>query len=60
MVFDEPGEVALQLGHVPIAGLPTTVIVDKSGKVAAVYFGARAAKDLEPVLDTLLNETSST
>jgi peroxiredoxin len=57
MVSDETGETAIKLGHIPIVSLPATVIVDKNGKVAAVYGGAVSPQDLTPVLNSLLAET---
>ena len=57
VVYDEPGKTALQLGDVPLATLPATVLIDKQGRVAAVYTQEVFAKDLEPVLNQLVGET---
>ena len=57
IVFDEPGKVAAQMGNIPLQGLPATVLVDKLGKVAAVYVGKVAPADLEPALNKLIAET---
>ncbi len=57
IVVDEPGKTALQLGDVPLAGLPASVLIDKQGKVAAVYPQEVFVKDLDPVLDQLAKET---
>ena len=57
VVYDEPGKSALQLGDVPLNGLPATVLIDKQGRVAAVYTQEVFAKDLEPVLNQLAGET---
>ena len=35
VVYDEPAKTALQLGNVPLAALPATVVIDKQGRVAA-------------------------
>ncbi len=58
IVFDEQGETALRLGDLPAAALPFTVLIDKSGKVAAVYIVRLAAKDLTGALDKLLAESA--
>ena len=56
VVYDEPGKTAIQLGDVPLNGLPATVLIDKQGRVAAVYAQEVFAKDLEPVLTKLAGE----
>ena len=56
VVYDPNGKTALQLGRVPLSALPSTVLVDKQGRVAAVYFGELLPADLEPVLSDLSNE----
>ena len=54
IVFDEPGETALRLGNLPATALPFTVLLDKQGKVAAVYVVRLAAADLQTAIDKLL------
>jgi peroxiredoxin len=56
MLSDEPGKVALQLGHIPSASLPFTVPIDKQQRVAAVYLSAVTPADLRPVLVGLVTE----
>jgi peroxiredoxin len=56
IVYDEEGRAALQLGNLPAAALPFTVLIDKQGRVAAVYTERLAAKDLITALDKLLAE----
>lgn len=56
VVYDPNGKTALQLGRVPLSALPSTVLVDKQGRVAAVYFGELLPADLNPVLSDLSNE----
>ncbi|MEO6700278.1 MAG: TlpA disulfide reductase family protein [Jatrophihabitantaceae bacterium] len=56
VVYDEPAKTALQLGNLPINGLPDTVVIDKQGRVAAVYVGAVLPKDLTDALDQLARE----
>ena len=56
IVFDEGAKTALQIGHLPLQGLPNTVVIDKQGRVAAVYVGNVLPADLEPVLASLTAE----
>jgi peroxiredoxin len=56
VVQDEEARTALQLGNVPLVGLPATVLIDKQGRVAAVYPKQVFPKDIDPVLDQLLSE----
>jgi thiol-disulfide isomerase/thioredoxin len=50
IVYDEPARSALQIGGIPTRGLPTTVVIDKHGKVAAIYTGALFEADIEPIV----------
>ncbi|MDQ2836343.1 MAG: TlpA family protein disulfide reductase [Actinomycetota bacterium] len=56
VVYDEPARTALQIGDVPLTGLPDTVVIDKQGRVAAVYVGPVLPKDLTNALDQLAKE----
>ncbi|MEO7260873.1 MAG: TlpA disulfide reductase family protein, partial [Jatrophihabitantaceae bacterium] len=56
VVYDEAARSAIQLGDVPMAALPSTVVIDKQGRVAAVYVGAVLPKDLTSALDELTEE----
>jgi peroxiredoxin len=56
VVYDEPGKTALQLGNLPLAGLPATVVIDRQGRVSAVYVGPVLPKDLTNALDQLAKE----
>lgn len=56
IVVDQAAKTAIQLGNLPLAGLPASVLIDKQGKVAAVYVGPVFIKDLDPVLDQLSKE----
>ncbi|MCW2522412.1 MAG: alkyl hydroperoxide reductase [Frankiales bacterium] len=56
VIYDPSAETALELGGVPIMTLPATVLIDKHGRVAAVYQSALLPADLNPVLDQLADE----
>jgi peroxiredoxin len=56
VVYDEAAKTAIQLGDVPMAALPSTVVIDKQGRVAAVYVGSVLPADLTPALDELIEE----
>jgi peroxiredoxin len=55
IVFDQLGKIALQLGNIP-GNLPFTVLIDKLGRVAAVYLGGLTDKDIDPPLNQLRTE----
>ena len=57
MVYDEPAKTALQLG-IPTGGLPVTVLIDRAGRVAAVYVGQVYQPDIQPALQRLAAEAS--
>lgn len=56
IVYDEQGETAIRLGNLPATALPFTVLIDKHGKVAAVYVIRLSSLDLRQALDQLLLE----
>jgi peroxiredoxin len=56
IVYDEPGEIALRLGDLPDTALPFTVLLDRAGRVAAVYIVRLSAADLTTALNKLLAE----
>jgi thiol-disulfide isomerase/thioredoxin len=55
-IYDEMGATALRIGDLPATALPFTVLLDKLGRVAAVYIERLSAKDLTTALDKLLAE----
>jgi cytochrome c biogenesis protein CcmG/thiol:disulfide interchange protein DsbE len=55
-VRDPDGSVAAAFA---VAAPPTTVIIDRGGKVAASYFGGVRAADLSPVIDRLLGSVTT-
>jgi len=56
IVFDQDGNVALQLGGLPTPSLPDTVLIDKHGRIAGTYIGLLEPKDLEPMIARLFAE----
>jgi thiol-disulfide isomerase/thioredoxin len=56
MIFDEPGQTAVRL-QLPVQGLPLTLLVDRSGRVAGVYIGAVTYLDVAPTVTKLAAET---
>jgi thiol-disulfide isomerase/thioredoxin len=56
VIYDQQGKTALELGNIP-GSLPFTVLVDKTGKVAAVYEGIVLPKDLDGPISTLSAES---
>jgi peroxiredoxin len=56
IVYDEAGETAVRLGNLPTVSLPFTVLLDKQGKVAAVYVVRLSYNDLQQSLTKLLAE----
>jgi thiol-disulfide isomerase/thioredoxin len=53
-VFDPRGEIALAFRDYPANAIPSTIILDQDGRVAAVYVAVVAADELRRVLDTLV------
>jgi peroxiredoxin len=55
--LDDPrGEVALAFRDYPANAIPSTIVLDAQGRVAAVYTGAVEQDDLRAVLDSLMAE----
>ena len=57
IVWDEQARTAVALGKVPALSLPFTILIDKQQRVAAVYLHQLTAKDLQPVVASLVAET---
>jgi peroxiredoxin len=53
---DPRGEVALAFRDYPASAIPSTIVLDRRARVAAVYTGAVAQGDLRDVLDLLMGE----
>ena len=55
-LYDPRGEVALAFRGYPANAIPSTIVIDTQGRVAAVYTGSVAQKDLRSVIDRVLGE----
>ena len=55
-LYDPRGEVALAFRDYPANAIPSTIVLDRQGRVAAVYTAAVAQDDLRSVLETLTGE----
>ncbi len=55
-VYDPRGEVALAFRDYPANAIPSTIVLDRRLRVAAVYTGEVAQRDLRSVLDRVLKE----
>jgi thiol-disulfide isomerase/thioredoxin len=56
-IFDSPGKVALTFA-IPPTGIPSTVIVDRQGRVAAVIFSYVLRSTLEPTVRQIAAEAA--
>jgi thiol-disulfide isomerase/thioredoxin len=55
-LYDPAGEVALTFRDYPANAIPSTIVLDREGRVAAVYTGEVSQDDLRAVIDLLLGE----
>ncbi len=55
-LYDPRGEVALAFRDYPANAIPSTIVLDPEGRVAAVYTGEVSPEDLRRVLDRVLEE----
>jgi peroxiredoxin len=55
-LYDPRGEVALAFRDYPANAIPSTIVLDRQGRVAAVYTGEVAQEDLRAVLELLVAE----
>jgi thiol-disulfide isomerase/thioredoxin len=58
-LFDPRGEVALAFRDYPANAIPSTIVLDRQSRVAAVYTGEVKQDDLRAVLDRVLAEEPS-
>jgi peroxiredoxin len=56
IVFDETGEIQIRMGAEWVRGLPFSILLDKSGDVAALYLGQLTVKDLRGPIASLRAE----
>ena len=54
---DEAGRTTLRFGNFRPAALPYTIVIDRKGRVAAVYVAPLLARDIQPVVQRLVGET---
>jgi peroxiredoxin len=55
-VYDPRGEVALAFRGYPANAIPSTIVLDPEGRVAAVYTGTVSKEDLHSVVTEILGE----
>ena len=55
-MFDPRGEVALAFRGFPANAVPSTILLDRDRRVAAVYVAAVPEEDLRTALDRLLGD----
>jgi thiol-disulfide isomerase/thioredoxin len=56
-LFDPAGETALDF-KVPPTTIPSTLVVDRDGRLASIFYGVVYQKQLEPVIRQLLAESA--
>jgi len=55
-LYDPRGEVALAFRDYPANAIPSTIVLDRESRVAAVYTGEVSQQDLRRVIDLVLEE----
>jgi thiol-disulfide isomerase/thioredoxin len=55
-LYDPRGEVALAFRDYPANAIPSTIVLDRQGRVAAVYTAAVTEQDLRSVVDAVTGE----
>ena len=55
-LYDPRGEVALAFRGYPANAIPSTIVLDPEGRVAAVYTGTVSKENLRSVIDQILGE----
>ena len=49
-IFDPSGRVALQFAQVPPSAIPSTLVIDSTGHIAAIHLGSTTAKQLTDMI----------
>lgn len=55
-LFDQAGRVALQLRAAPPNAIPATIVIDRSGRIAAVFRKGLLDDELQPVVEKIAAE----
>jgi peroxiredoxin len=55
-LYDPRGEIALAFRDYPANAIPSTIVLDRQGRVAAVYTAAVSQPDLRRVVDAVTGE----
>ena len=55
-LYDPRGEVALAFRDYPATAIPSTIVLDRENRVAAVYTGEVSQEDLRRVIDLVVEE----
>ena len=55
-LWDPPGKTVQRFRDLRVAGFPFTIIIDRQGRVAAVYVSALTQSDIQPVVTRLAAE----
>ncbi|HVV11083.1 TlpA disulfide reductase family protein [Amycolatopsis sp.] len=55
-IYDPPGRSLLRLSGYPVNVVPSTIVIDKQQRVAAVYLRSLLASDIEPLVRKLAAE----
>ena len=55
-IYDPPGRTLLQLSGYPLNAVPSTIVIDKRQRVAAVYLRSLLASDIAPLVQKLAAE----
>lgn len=57
-IFDPRGEVALRFQNTPVNAIPSTIVIDRAGRVASIFPRPLREEDLLPVVTALSEEAA--